>query len=163
VSIEMIEAVGAGDRRARLRRTAWLFENRFGDGGIEVVWEGGPGCMVNAVEADLRAAFNHLLDNALKAMPGGGKLTLSVGKVEGQAVKTVIRDEGVGMSEEVRARAMDPFFTTAAPGSGARGLGLAAVHRVVGQHGGRIVIESRIGAGTTATIYLPGRVRLSKS
>ncbi len=145
-----------------LEKSVWMFEGRFEESGIQVVWEVAQDCQVRGVEADLRLVLNNLLDNSLKAMPEGGKLTLSVARVEGGAVKLAIADEGIGMTEEVRGRAVDPFFTTARPGSGSKGLGLSTVHRVVGEHDGRFVLESELGIGTNVIIYMPGHVKLSK-
>jgi signal transduction histidine kinase len=69
-------------------------------------------------------------------------------------VRLWVRDDGCGMDEETRRRAFEPFFTTKAPGVGT-GLGLALVHGVVNDHGGRIDLESAPGRGTTVTMQLP--------
>ena len=111
----------------------------------------------------MRLVFKHLMDNSLRSMSQGGTLTLSVSRLEGGAVSISVADSGVGMSEEVRIRAIDPFFTTEAPSSGAKGLGLATVHRVVNEHKGKTVIESELGKGTKVTIFLPGALKLSKN
>jgi hypothetical protein len=64
-----------------------------------------------------------------------------------------VSDTGTGIPPDVLPRIFEPFFTTRAPlGSG---LGLAQVYGIVGQHGGRIDVETRMGDGTTFTIYLP--------
>jgi signal transduction histidine kinase len=63
-----------------------------------------------------------------------------------------VRDDGPGMSEEVRARIFEPFFTLR---DGGAGLGLTFVARVVQEHRGRIAVESAPGAGTVFTIELP--------
>jgi two-component system, NtrC family, sensor kinase len=140
-----------------------MYTGRIADRKIEVVRRFGAPCEIHAVEGDLRIALTHLVDNAVRAMPSGGRLGLEVAHVEGGAVRIAISDDGVGMPEEVRLRAADPFFSTQPPGSGSKGLGLWIVHRVVEDHGGKIVIESAQGRGTTATLYFPGKVRLSKS
>ena len=106
-----------------------------------------------------------LVDNAHDAMPNGGRLRICVSR-EGGAVSDaslpgslgfgVIRvaDDGIGMSEEVRARAVEPFFTHG--GTGHRtGLGLSAADGMVKQAGGRLDLESATGAGTVVTITLP--------
>lgn len=146
-----------------LRESASMFEGRLEERGIEVVWELASECSVFADDGDMRLVFNHLLDNALRSMPQGGTLTLSVSRLEGGAVNISVADSGVGMTEEVRIRAIDPFFTTEAPGSGSKGLGLATVHRVVDEHKGKTLIESEVGKGTRVTIFLPGTVKLSKN
>jgi len=70
----------------------------------------------------------------------------------GKYVKLSIRDQGVGIPQEDLSRVFDPFYTTKAGGIG---LGLAICHSIVRKHEGAIIVDSRIGEGTTFTIYLP--------
>ncbi len=63
-----------------------------------------------------------------------------------------IHDDGIGMTPEVLARVGTPFFTTRSEGTG---LGIAQCHRLIGTAGGRLVIDSEPGKGTTVTIVLP--------
>jgi len=91
----------------------------------------------------------------VQAMTGDGAITVrlraaTIDGVDGLAIDVV--DTGEGMDTLVRQRAKDPFFTTRPSGTG---LGLAIVDRIVEAHGGRFVIESRAGEGTTATVLLP--------
>jgi signal transduction histidine kinase len=151
------------DPRRILDQVVTMYANRLEERGIRVEWRVEPGCVLPAVESDLRVALGHLVDNAVRAMPGGGRLGLAVSRVEGGAVRLDVADDGVGMTEEVRLRAADPFFSTEPPGSGCRGLGLWIASNVAEEHGGRIVLESVEGRGTTATLYLPGKVALSKA
>jgi PAS domain S-box-containing protein len=72
----------------------------------------------------------------------------------GPHLRLTIRDTGPGMAPEILERIFEPFFTTKGVGEGT-GMGLAIVHGVVTSHGGAIVAESRLGQGTTFTIYLP--------
>jgi signal transduction histidine kinase len=103
----------------------------------------------------LRQVFDNLIENAVQAMAPGGQLTVRVrvmtddGK-DGLAVDII--DTGEGMDTQVRSRARDPFFTTRPSGTG---LGLAIVDRIVDAHGGRFIIDSRAGEGTTVTVFLP--------
>lgn len=99
----------------------------------------------------LRQALLNLLLNAREAMPDGGTATIRAG-AEGGWVRIEVEDTGRGMDERTRKRIFEPFFTTRASGSG---LGLAVVDSVVRSVGGRVAIRSRIGEGTTFTIWLP--------
>lgn len=72
----------------------------------------------------------------------------------GDYVRLTVRDEGVGMDEQVRQRAFDPFFTTKSPGEGT-GLGLSVVHGIVKEHGGAIRVDSAPGKGALFEIYIP--------
>jgi signal transduction histidine kinase len=103
----------------------------------------------------LRQVFDNLIDNAVQAMGHTGTLTVRVRPMtdegaDGLAVDII--DTGEGMDTQVRSRARDPFFTTRPSGTG---LGLAIVDRIVDAHGGRFLIESRAGEGTTVTVFLP--------
>ncbi|MEY2669390.1 MAG: hypothetical protein RJA59_2028 [Pseudomonadota bacterium] len=108
----------------------------------------------------------NLAANARDAMPRGGKLVVEtrnavvdpgpdgVGTSAGQWVYLVVRDSGAGMSPEVQERLFEPFFTTKEMGKGT-GLGLATVHGIVTQNGGRVLVESEPGQGTTFEIRFP--------
>jgi CheY-like chemotaxis protein len=92
--------------------------------------------------------------NARDAMPEGGTLTIATRNVSAEELELSVSDTGCGMSREVLARVFEPFFTTKPTGNGT-GLGLPVVHGIVQQAGGRIEIESEVGAGTTFKIRLP--------
>jgi signal transduction histidine kinase len=111
----------------------------------------------------LEMAVLNLAINARDAMPNGGTLTISSAleivthdpELEaGSYIALSVADNGVGMPEEVRARAFDPFFTTKGVGKGT-GLGLAQVYGIAKQAGGVARIASTPGGGTTITLLLP--------
>jgi len=119
------------------------------------------------VEADrqhMQEAFNHLIENALQAMPNGGSLclrsttadpvTLGRGLHQTGAVAIEIADTGHGIKPDHSAQIFQPFFTTKQAGRGT-GLGLAIVQETVRAHDGRITVDSEPGKGTTFTIQLP--------
>ncbi|OLE64954.1 MAG: hypothetical protein AUG03_07040 [Acidobacteria bacterium 13_1_20CM_2_68_14] len=96
--------------------------------------------------------LHNLLANSLDAMRGGGHLDIRCGRVNGSCHLTV-RDSGCGMTEDVRRRVFEPFFTHGkAQGTG---LGMAIVQRIVEEHGGSIRVDSAPGTGTTVTLALP--------
>ena len=100
----------------------------------------------------LRQVFVNLLLNSCDAMPGGGTLTVTSKRVEGNAVEIAIADTGTGIAPEHLSRIFDPFFTTKDMGTG---LGLSVAYGVVEKHGGSMKAQSRPGEGTTMTIRLP--------
>jgi two-component system sensor histidine kinase PilS (NtrC family) len=99
----------------------------------------------------LRQVFWNLSRNALQAMPDGGELEISAFR-EGGRIVMKWRDTGVGMTEEIRRQAFEPFVTTRPGGTG---LGLAVVYSAVAEHNGTISIDSSPGSGTTVTVELP--------
>jgi PAS domain S-box-containing protein len=119
---------------------------------------------VQADPRQLELALLNLAVNARDAMPHGGTVTViaqheSVGLAEqslapGEYVRLSVVDEGEGMDEAVLAQATEPFFTTKGIGKGT-GLGLPMVHGLALQSGGKFVLRSVLGSGTTAEIWLP--------
>jgi len=106
---------------------------------------------VRADRALLGRAITNLFENALHAMPGPGRLALSVTRGEDGIVLTV-SDTGLGMDQEALERAFEPYFSTKASGTG---LGLPIARRNVELNGGRISVDSARGRGTTVTVWLP--------
>ncbi len=106
-----------------------------------------------ADERQLVQVLMNLVVNAGDASPPDGVVTV-VTDAACDEVRLVVRDEGVGMTEETRLQAFEPFFTTKAVGAGT-GLGLATVYGIVTQFGGEVTLESAPGAGTTARVFLP--------
>ncbi|NUO83821.1 ATP-binding protein, partial [candidate division KSB1 bacterium] len=99
----------------------------------------------------LRRALLNMIRNAIDAMPKGGKLRIVIERADGNAI-IHIQDNGVGISQEQLERIFDPFFTTKDFGTG---LGLAVVQQIIDEHRGQISCHSRVGQGTTFSIYLP--------
>jgi CheY-like chemotaxis protein len=118
--------------------------------------------------ARLESALLNLVVNARDAMPHGGRIAIATRNVTlghheagslpaGDYVRITVSDTGEGMPPDVVSRAFEPFFTTKEVGKGT-GLGLSQVYGFIKQSDGDVVIESRAGAGTTISIYLPAVV-----
>jgi len=111
-----------------------------------------PAVRVN--EGQLRQVFLGLSANALEAMDGRGTLRVRTRRPTDREIEILFEDEGPGIPEGILPRVFDPFFTTKPPGQGT-GLGLAIAQGIVADHGGRIEVASRVGAGTTFRVILP--------
>jgi len=104
--------------------------------------------------SQINQIFLNLITNATQAMEiGNGILTLTT-RSDGQGVRVEIADNGKGIAPEVLPKIFDPFFTTKEIGKGT-GLGLSISYKIVQQHGGRITVQSKVGAGTKFTVWLP--------
>ena len=122
----------------------------------------------------LELVILNLAINSRDAMPNGGRLTVATrniglshrhrppGLAEKDYVAILVSDTGSGMTQEVAAKAFEPFFTTKAPGQGT-GLGLSQVIGFAQQSGGEVRIDTRLGQGTTITIFLPRSSAISSS
>ena len=100
----------------------------------------------------LRELLTNLVLNAVDALPAGGRITIDT-RVQDRAVVLAVIDTGVGMPDDVRRRAHEPFFTT--KGVKATGLGLSVAYGIARRHGGDLTIESALGRGTTVRVELP--------
>jgi len=113
---------------------------------------------VNLDRSLLESSLINLSVNARDAMPDGGLLTFLLRRDQSQdgteSVILTITDTGAGMDDAVLQRIFDPFFTTK-PAGGGTGLGLAMVYGFVEQSGGRIDVESQVGAGTQFQLTFP--------
>jgi PAS domain S-box-containing protein len=101
----------------------------------------------------LKRIMVNLVNNAVQAMPNGGKLTVRMSSKVGEAVITV-EDNGVGIPKEVQDRLFTPLFTTKSKG---QGFGLVAIKRMTEALGGTISFESEVGKGTKFIIKLPAK------
>jgi CheY-like chemotaxis protein len=120
--------------------------------------------LVRVDPGQLELALLNLAINARDAMPGGGTFRIAGRNVRveeghpllapGEYIELTLRDSGVGMPPQVLDKALEPFFTTKAPGRGS-GMGLPQAYAFARQAGGLLSLESAPGQGTTATLLLP--------
>lgn len=160
------------DVRETLASLRQLFEASLGSS-IALSYELGPGnCTISADPGQLESALLNLVINARDAMPAGGKLTISVRHVDGRPaangapgqpgpqVALSVQDTGVGIADDVVAHVFEPFFSTKSKHQNS-GLGLSQVQGFVRQSGGDVVVRSKVGEGTTFTLYLPAAAAAS--
>jgi signal transduction histidine kinase len=145
-------AARAIDVRDDLELTLRLLHPRWAER-VTVHRDYAPLPAVDARAEELNQVWMNVLANAFDAIRDRGNVWIAT-RATGSEAHVQIRDDGDGIAPDVLPRVFDPFFTTKPPGQGT-GLGLAIAHGVVARHGGRIEIDSRIGAGTTVTIVLP--------
>lgn len=126
---------------------------------IEVAVEVSASPFVAGQESALREVLTNLIFNAVDAMPEGGRISLET-SIEGDDALVRVRDTGTGMTESVRQRCLEPFFST--KGERGTGLGLSMVYGIVERHRGKLEIESAPGQGTTFIIHLP-RAEISEA
>ena len=123
-----------------------------------------------AAEVDkgqISQVIGNLVINAQQAMPEGGTINIKANNVtvtsqdilqlqEGNYIKISIEDKGTGITEDHLSKIFDPYFTTKLMGNG---LGLATVYSIIQRHSGHITVETKVGTGTTFTIYLPASAK----
>jgi signal transduction histidine kinase len=119
---------------------------------IDVDVDLGAGACVAGEAPGLREVVMNLIFNAIDALPEGGLIRVSTWAAD-DWVFCAVADNGVGMNEAVRRRALEAFFTTKGPQ--ATGLGLSVAHSIVQRHGGELSLRPNDGKGTVVTLRLP--------
>jgi signal transduction histidine kinase len=129
-----------------------ILEPQLAAGAIEKRLEFGAPDLTGVLDqTSVRAALTNLILNAVQAMPSGGTLTVRLSKTNG-ALRLEVSDTGIGMTEEQLENIFEPFYSTKSHGLG---LGMPYVKKVVEEHRGTILVESRAGGGTTIRVSLP--------
>ena len=103
-------------------------------------------------EAELREMLVNLIFNSIDAIPKRGTITIQT-EVQGRWLVITVKDDGIGMSEEVKARCLEPFYST--KDDQGTGLGLGSVYGIVRRHEGEVDIQSEVGRGTSISVSLP--------
>ena len=106
----------------------------------------------------LSTVLLNLFNNSIDAMPDGGTLTVTTRNMQTGEVEILVEDTGIGMSSDVVAKAVEPFFTTKPEGSGT-GLGLSQAFRIVQAHRGTLNFSSNPGIGTQVRLVFPVAVQ----
>jgi len=117
-----------------------------------------PDLRLHGFPGQIDQVFMNLISNAAQAVgerDNGGTIRIAAQK-KADDVEITVADDGPGIPADVIPKIFDPFFTTKDVGEGS-GLGLSIVHGIVDRHGGRIMVESQVGTGTTFRIVLPVR------
>lgn len=133
------------EEAVELTRPLWEKAN------VEVVTRLQSAPKVNANAADLRRVFTNLIINAIEAMPGRGRITITC-ESRGNSVVATVCDTGVGIAPEAQKRIFFAYFTTKPSGTG---LGLSGAQKILLSYGGNISFRSQVGKGTAFTIVLP--------
>jgi len=107
---------------------------------------------ISGCSTELREVMINLINNALDAMPKGGKIKIET-LMEDSYIKIMLQDNGIGISEAIKNKIFDPFFTT--KGHQSSGLGLSVSYGIIKRHKGEIIVNSMEGQGTTFAIKIP--------
>jgi signal transduction histidine kinase len=108
--------------------------------------------LVEGDASQLRDVFLNLAQNAIQAMPKGGRLTINCSALPNRRVRVRVEDTGVGIQPENLTKIFDLYYTTKERGTG---IGLSLVYRTVQIHNGTIDVESTVGVGTAFIVVLP--------
>jgi signal transduction histidine kinase len=112
----------------------------------------------------LRELFLNLVNNAVRYTPAGGKISLSVGRQDGY-IRASVSDTGIGIAEKHLPHIFKRFYRVDngnSPDDDGAGLGLAICQRIAQLHGGKIEVHSKVGEGSTFTVFLPGIANSSR-
>lgn len=129
--------------------------------------------LIDADPEQINQVMQNLLMNATHAMPHGGSITIRAENIQlsnpdhrsalplspGPYVKVTITDEGIGIAEDHLPKIFEPYFTTK---PGGHGLGLASTYAIIKKHAGHVSVHSKVGKGTTFTLYFPASPKALK-
>ena len=138
---------------ATLTQPRWRAQARAAGSTVAVRLDLEPTPDVPGNAGELREVVAQLIFNAVDAMPRGGTITLRTRVVEGGRACLEVADTGIGMSDEIRRRCLEPFFTT--KNEAGKGLGLSMTYGVVQRHEGEMQLHTTPGDGVRVSILLP--------
>ena len=150
ISLNMVEII---EQSINFSKPKWKDVAQAGGATYEMDTEGlSPVRAVLGNPPELREIVINIINNAIDAMPEGGRITFRTWE-KGDTVFISIADDGCGMSKEVQSKIFDPFYTT--KGIEGSGLGMSVSYGIIGKHGGKIDLISKEGKGTIFTIEFP--------
>lgn len=159
LAVDMNEVVRTA---VALTEPRWKAQAQATGAPIHIETDLSPVPSVDGNVSELRDVLMNLIFNAVDAMPHGGTLRIATRAGAGRSpVLVTVADTGAGMTEEVRRRCLEPFFTT--KGERGTGLGLAMAYGIIQRHRGAFDITSQPGEGTTFQIRLPARTSRSSA
>jgi PAS domain S-box-containing protein len=134
-----------------LTRSRWRDDAHAAGRQYDIVFRPLEAMLVKCDQSAMREVFVNIIINALDAMPQGGRLTITTA-VDNKWVVIKFTDSGCGMTEEVRRRIFEPFFST--KGAKGYGMGLSVSYGIIERHGGDILVTSDANRGSTFTVKL---------
>ena len=153
---EVVDLPALAGEVVEITRGKWKNESQRRGVKVEVAIEAEKPRPVLGSRAEIREALTNLIFNSVDALPKGGTITIRC-RSEADASILEVVDNGVGMTEDVKARMFEPFFTT--KGVSGNGLGLSMVYGIVSRHRGTVEVDTSPDGGTTVRIRLPATER----
>jgi two-component system NtrC family sensor kinase len=143
------------DLNETIERSLDMVQHELVTRGVDLIYEPADNLpLLRASPNHLQGVWLNLIMNGMDAMDKEEKRIRVVSYQQGNDVRVSITDNGQGIAPEKLSRIFEPFFTTKDRDRGT-GLGLSVCHRVVKQHGGLILVDSKVGEGTTFTVVIP--------
>jgi two-component system sensor histidine kinase PilS (NtrC family) len=140
------------DLRTLLEDILGVFRNSPEANGIDISTGSVSTMLIEGDIRQLKQVFWNIFLNGAQSMPEGGRLEINSQLGSGHTAEITVSDNGKGINQEDMEKIFDPFFSMRESGTG---LGLALVHRVIESHGGKVIVNSKRGKGTTFKIILP--------
>ena len=131
---------------------------------IDLQFSAGDVPTISGISSELTDVMVNIVANAIDAMPDGGTIQISSGSYQAENseyAEIKIKDTGIGMSNEVKQKVFDPFFSTKGPKG--TGLGMSVAYGIVARHHGNIALESELGQGTTCVLYFPAATQAERA
>lgn len=107
---------------------------------------------INSNEQQIKLVIQHIISNAIEAMPSGGNVNIDIGLENTEFIYIIIRDSGIGIPDDRIAKLGEPYYSNKEKGSG---LGLMICYRIIQNHKGQIHFKSQLDIGTSVKILLP--------